>query len=323
MIMTRREFITGLGGSVVSWPLYARAQSASVGKRRIGLLMQTRRQEILLSGLRELGYVEGENIAIEARSNDRTDRLAAFAAELVNSKPDVIVTSGTQAAQAARRATQTIPIVMAGSSDPVGTGLIVSLARPGGNITGFSFFSPELSGKRLELLREIIGGVTSLGVLWKPDDPPAAIALKETQLAAKAIGLALIVAEARNAEDLRPAFEGIAKRRPDALVVLTAPLMSIEAPHIAALALGLKLPAIYSDAAFPEAGGFMSYGPNFDDITRRAALYVDKILKGAKPADLPVEQPTKFELVLNLKTAKAVGVEVSPNFLARADHVIE
>jgi ABC-type uncharacterized transport system substrate-binding protein len=318
--MRRREFITIVGGAA-AWPLAARAQQPAPGKWRIGLLAQNRRQDMLRQGLRELGYVEGVNLFIDARSNERTDRLDAFASELVGLKPDAIFAAGTQATQAVQQATKSIPIVMF-ASDPVGNHLVASLAHPGGNTTGVSTLSPELSGKRIEMLRNV-AELSSLAVLWKPNDPPAAIALKETQDAASAMRLQLLVVEARDVSDLAPAFETIAKGRPNALVILTAPLMNIQAALIAELALSLKLPSIYTDRAFPEAGGLMSYGPNFDAITKGAAIYVDKIFKGKKPADLPVEQPTKFELVINLKTAKALRLDVPDKLLAIADEVIE
>ena len=268
-------------------------------------------------------YRVPDNLVIEGRSIESADRIAALAAELVGLKPDVIVATGTRATQAAQQATRSIPIVMTGSSDPVGTHLVASLAHPGGNVTGLSLFSPELSGKRMEMLRNVTGELSSLAVLWNPDDPPAAIALKETQGAAGAMRLQIIAIEARNADDLAPAFRTIAKAGPNALVILNAPLMSIQGARIAELALGLKLPSIYTDISFPQAGGLMSYGPNFDSISKRAAIYVDRILKGENPADLPVEQPTKFDLVINLKTAKALGLDVPPSVLALADEVIE
>jgi putative tryptophan/tyrosine transport system substrate-binding protein len=320
---TRRRFVAALAGAAVMWPLSARPQQPASGKWRVAMLMPSRRRDVVRQGLRELGYVEGNNLVIEARPIERADRIATLAAELVGLKPDVIVATGTQATQAVQQATSSIPIVMTGSSDPVGTHLVASLAHPGGNVTGLSLFSPELSGKRLEMLRNVAGELSSLAVLWNPDDPPAAIALKETQNAAGAMRLQLVAAEARNADDLAPAFRTIAKAAPNALAILNAPLMSLQVARIAELALGLKLPSIYTDITFPQAGGLMSYGPNFDSLARRAAIYVDRILKGEKPADLPIEQPTKFDLVINLKTAKALGLNVPPSLLALADEVIE
>jgi putative ABC transport system substrate-binding protein len=322
--MKRREFIRLVDGAAVSWPLAARAQSPAPGKWRIATLMPNRRQNMLRQGLRELGYVEGNNLIIEARFIDGAgDRLAALATELVGLKPDVIVATGTQAILAVQQATRSIPVVMTGSSDPVGTHLVASLAHPGGNITGLSLLSPELSGKRLELLRNMTGGLSSLAVLWNPDDPPAAIALEQTQDAAGAMRLKITAIEARKADDLALAFRLIEKAEPNALVILNAPLMNIQGARIAELALGLKLPSIYTDISFPQAGGLMSYGPNFDSLAKRAAIYVDRIFKGEKPADLPIEQPTKFDLVINLKTAKALGLDVPPLVLALADEVIE
>jgi putative ABC transport system substrate-binding protein len=320
---TRRGFVAALGGAAVMWPLSVRAQQPAPRKWRVAMLMPKRRQDVLRQALRELGYVQGDNLVIEARSIERADRIAALATELIGLKPDVIVATGTQATQAVQQATRSIPIVMTGSSDPVGTHLVASLAHPGGNVTGLSLFSPELSGKRMEMLRNVTGELSSLAVLWNPDDPPAAIALKETQGAAGAMRLQIIAIEARNADDLAPAFRTIAKAAPNALVILNAPLMSIQGSRIAELALGEKLPSIYTDISFPQAGGLMSYGPNFDSISKRAAIYVDRILKGETPADLPVEQPTKFDLVINLKTAKALGLDVPPSVLALADEVIE
>jgi putative ABC transport system substrate-binding protein len=320
--MKRREFITLLGGAAVAWPLSVRAQQPAPGKWRIGLLAQKRRQDLLRQALRDLGYVEGENLVMDARSNDRTDRLAAFAAELVNLKPDAIVTAGTEATQAVQQATKSIPIVLL-ASDPVGSHLAANLAHPGGNTTGVSVFSPELSGKRMEMLRNVVGKLSSLAVLWKSDDPPAMIALKETQNAAVAMQLKLLTVEVRDVNQFASGFDEIAKAQPSGLVILNSPLMSIQMAHIAELALSLKLPSIYTDRVYPEAGGLMSYGPNFDALTKRAAIYVDRIFKGEKPADLPVEQPTKFELVINLKTAKVLGLEIPPNLLTLADDVIE
>src|ERR1700687_809119 len=320
--LARRSFVASLGGAAM-WPLSGRAQQPAPGKWRGAMLMPNRRLDVLRQGLRELGYVQGENLVIEARSIERADQLAALAAELAALKPDVIVATGTQATQAVQKATSSIPIVMTGSSDPVGSHLVASLAHPGGNVTGLSLFSPELSGKRIEMLRSVTGELSSLAVLWNPDDPPAAIALKETRAAADAMRLPIIAIEARNTDDLAPAFRTIAKARPNPLVILNAPLMSIQGARIAELALGLKMPSIYTDISFPQAGGLMSYGPHFDRISRRAAICVDRILKGEKPADLPVEQPTRFDLVVNLKTAKALSLDVPPSVLALADEVIE
>ena len=281
-------------------------------------------REEFRQGLRDLGYIEGQNIAIEYRAAaDRADRLPALAAELVGLKVDVIVAAASQAVHAAQQATKTIPIVMTSSSDPVGTGLVASLARPGGNITGLSLLSPELSGKRLELLKEIVTGVSRVAVLWNPDDPPAKLSLRETEFAAKALIVQLQILETRDPNDFESAFRAAAKGHAAALIILPAPMMNTHAKRIADFALKSRLPAISFAREFPDAGGLMSYGANLPDLYRRAAIYVDKILKGAKPADLPVEQPMKFELVINLKTAKQIGLTIPPNVLARADKVIK
>jgi putative tryptophan/tyrosine transport system substrate-binding protein len=321
MAIGRRQFISALGSAVVSWPLAARAQQPAPGKWRIAMLMPEPRQAPLREGLRELGYIEGQNLAVEWRFNDSVNQLAAFAVELVGLKPHIIAAAGTQAAQAAQKATKDIPIVMV-ASDPLGNGLVQSLAHPGGNITGLSLQSPEVSGKRLELLREISGKPTAIAVLYNPDDPPAVNALKET-LDAATPDLKVTAVEARTPDELAPAFAKIAQAKPGALVILNSPLMSVQTVRIAEFALQSRLPTIYTDAVFAKAGGLMTYGPNFDAIIKGLAAYIDKILKGAKPMDLPVEQPTKFELVLNLKTAKALGLTVPPTLLALAYEVIE
>jgi putative ABC transport system substrate-binding protein len=319
--MRRRWFIAGLGTAAV-WPFAARAQKPAPGKWRVGMLAQKRRQDVLRAGLRELGYVEGDNLVIDARSNDRTDRLATFAAELVGLKPNVLFVVGTQAVQAIQQVTMDIPIIIV-ASDPVGNRLVASLAHPGGNTTGLSALSPELSAKRIEMLRNVVRDVYALAVLWKPDDPPAATAFRETQDAADAMRLKMVSAEARDSNDIAPAFDTMVKAQSNALVILNAPLMSFQMTRIAELALRHKLPSIYPDRPFPEAGGLMSYGPNFDALAKRAATYIDRIFRGEKPADLPIEQPTKFELVINLKTARLLGLDVSPALLALADEVIE
>ena len=281
--------------------------------------MQEPVRERVLLGLRKLGYFEGENLLIEARSIDRADQLAAFATELVGLRLDVIVVAGTQATRALQQATKDLPIVMTGSSDPVGTGLVASLARPGGNITGLSLLAPELSGKRLELLREATGKLSNLALLWNSDDPPAAISLSETQNAVRKAALEPIPVAVRGPDDFDPAFAAIAKAHPSAIIIVPSPLIQNHVSRIAELALGLQLPSIYPDRSFPLNGGLMSYGPSFLDAAQQAASYVDKILRGAKPADLPVEQPTLFHLVINLKTAEALDLTVPPALLARAE----
>jgi putative ABC transport system substrate-binding protein len=286
------------------------------------MLIHESRQQSLRDGLRELGYVEGQNLVIERRFDDSADRLAALAAELVGLKPDIIVAVGTQAARAAQQATRSIPIVMM-ASNPVGNRLVESLAHPGGNLTGLSLLSPELSGKRFELLHEATGRPSAVAVLYDPDDPPAVNAFRETLEAARRVGAQVTPAEARIPSDIVPAFEKIVQARPGALVILTSALMSYQVDRIAELALKLKLPAIYTEPLFAKAGGLMSYGPNFNSLLKRLATYIDRIFKGAKPADLPVEQPTKFELVINLKTAAILGLAIQPTLLSLADEIIE
>src|SRR5437870_61837 len=303
----RREFITVLSATALAWPLAARARTPN-GMVLIGFLGLERRLEKFRQGLRDLGYVERRDLVIEYRPSDPADRLPGFAAELVALDADVIVAGGSLAVRAAQQATRTIPIVMTGTSDPVGTGFVASLARPGGNITGLSLLSPELSGKRLELLRELTGDLSHLAILMNPDDPAAVFSLRETEKAARASGMKISLVEARSGGDLDGAFALIVKIRPEALVILPASFMTRYAARIAELALNCRTPTISYFRNFPEVGGLMSYGPNLDYSARRAAVYVDRILKGAKPSELPVQQPTIFELVINLKTAKALGL---------------
>jgi len=320
--MRRRELIVLLGAVAALRPAVVAAQQP---KRipRIGFLGPQRRLDTFRQGLRDLGYVEGQNVVIEHRPSERTDRLGAFAAELVSMKVDVIVASGSLTVRAAQQATTTIPIVMTGSSAPVATGFVASLGQPGGNITGMSLRSPELSGKRLDFLKEIVTDLSRLAVLSNPDDPAVVFSLKETQDAARAFGVELQLAEARKPEDFEGAFASFAAKRAEALVILPASIMTAHADQLAQLALATKLPAVSYFREFPQSGGMMSYGPNLNESARQAADYVDRILKGAKPADLPVQQPTRFELLINLKTAKALGREVPPLMLLRADELIE
>jgi len=274
-------------------------------------------------GLQKLGYSAGKNILIEQRyAAGKFDRLPDLAAELVGLKVDVLVTTGTPAAHAAKNATSTIPIVIGNAGDPVGTGLVASLARPGGNVTGLSVLNTELSGKRLELLKEVVPTASRVAVLLNPANSINPLQLKEIQSAAPALGVTLHSLEVKGTDDIDRAFTAMKKERTGALIVLGDPLLETHRTRIAELAVKSQLPAIYSLAPYVEAGGLMSYGTNFDDLYRRAATYVDKILKGSKPADLPVEQPTKFEFVINLKAAKQIGLTIPPNVLARADRVI-
>ena len=276
-----------------------------------------------LQGLHELGYIEGKNIAIEYRyAEGKPNRYPELASELVRLKVDVIFTSSDPAVQAAKKASKTIPIVFAAVSDPVAAGLVDSLARPGGNATGLSTLSPELDGKRLELFKETFPKATRVAFLRSPS-PRWDIPFREAEAVARTLGLQLQSLEVKGPEDFKSAFETAKSGGAQGLTAPPNPIFGLHLAMIAELAAKNRLPAIYSDARYPETGGLMSYGPNYDDLWRRAATYVDKILKGAKPADLPVEQPTKFELVINLKAAKQIGVTIPPNVLARADKVIK
>ncbi len=281
------------------------------------------RVEAFRQGLRELGYVEGKNIVIEWRSAEgKFERQSELAAQLARLKVDVIVSSGPTMTRAAREATATITIVMAQDTDPVGNGFIASLARPGGNITGLSVLSPEISGKQLELLKEIVPKLPRVAVLGNSNEPANPKTLKEIELAAGSFGVQLQPLDVLAPEDIAPAFRAAAKAHADALIVLASAIVTDHRTEIANLALKSRLPAIYSSSIWVNDGGLMSYGASLIDLSRRAATYVDKILKGAKPADLPVEQPTKFEFIVNLKAAKQIGLTIPPNVLARADRII-
>jgi len=282
------------------------------------------RVEAFRQGLRKLGYVEGKNIFIEWRSAEgKLDRLPALSAELVHLNVDIIVTGGRSVTRAVEEVTSTIPIVMTQDSDPVGNGFIASLARPAGNITGLSTLYPEISGKRLELLKEIVPRLSRVAVLGSLNRPGNVQAQAELDLAAKMARVQLQYIDVQSASDIRTAFQAASQRRNDAMVVLESPVLIAARDQVAQFALKTRLPAIYSRLENVEAGGLMSYGVSINDLFRRAAIYVDKILKGAKPADLPVEQPTKFELVINLKAAQQIGFIIPPNVLARADRVIK
>ena len=307
---------------------FGEAQQASGKIPRIGYLAAglgaATRTATFKQGLRDLGYVEGKNIIIEYRNAEgKIERYSDLVADLVGLKVDVIFTSSTPGALAAKNATKTIPIVFTNVGDPVANGLVASLARPGGNITGFSTLAPELSGKGLELLKETIPKLSRVAVVWNPDNPGKTSSFKETEVAAQALRLRLQSLEVRGPNDVEPAFQAAKKERAGALIVLRDVVVSSQITRILELALKNQMPAIYGDRGFVDAGGLMSYGPNIDDLFRRAATYVDKILKGTKPADLPIERPSKFELVINLKTAKQIGLTIPPNLLARADRVIK
>ena len=304
---------------------------AQQGKKipRIGYLTasslsaQSARFDAFRQGLRELGYIEGKNIVIEYRhAEGKQDRLPTLVAELVRLKVDVIVSAGPAPTRSAREATVTIPIVMAQDSDPVREGFVASLARPGGNITGLATLASELSGKRLELLKEIVPRLSRVAVLGDSTFPGNAQALRETELAAGALAVQLQYLDVQGHKDIETAFREASKGRADAVLVPTGPVFNSQRTQIAELAVKNRLPAIFHQSEYVEDGGLMAYGVSSNDLYRRAATYVDKILKGAKPAELPVEQPTKFELVINLKTAKQIGLTIPPNVRARADRVI-
>ena len=326
--MRRREFITLLGGAAATWPLAARAQH-SAKPPTIGFLgagtasAMSQWTAAFVQRLRELGWVEDRTIAIHYRwAEGRTERLAEIAAEFVRLKVDVIVTNSAAPVVAAKQATSVIPIVIASAADPVGTGLVASLARPGGNVTGLSVQMTDLAGKRLELLREVVPGLRRLAIMVNPGASAAILEINEAQAAAKMLGLDIAAFEIRRAEDIVPAFEAL-KGRAEALYVVADPLITSNRLRINILALGARLPTMHSFREHVEAGGLMSYGPNFPDLFRRAVDFVHKILHGAKPGDIPVEQPTKFDFIINLTTAKALGIDLPPALLARADEVIK
>ncbi|MGA9201090.1 MAG: ABC transporter substrate-binding protein [Pseudolabrys sp.] len=325
--MQRRAFITLLGGSAVAWPLIARAQQAAK-LRRIGILSPELPPpgflEAFRQGLRELGYVEGQNIAFEIRSAEGYgQRLAALANHLVELKVDVIVAVNTQSVQAAKKASTTIPIVMTRIADPVKSGLVRSLSKPGGNITGLSFTVDELSGKRLALLKEAFPSVSRVAVLWYEPNPGADIAVGAIKAASRELGLGLLLLPVHGSADLVGAFQAAARGRVEALIVIDDVVTTQHRVEILNLAATHSLAVVSQYRAFAEAGALLAYGPNTSTMYRRAAYYVDRILKGADAGDLPVEQATKFDLAINLKTAKALGVTIPPSLLARADEVIE
>jgi putative tryptophan/tyrosine transport system substrate-binding protein len=325
--MRRREFIAVLGGAA-AWPLAARAQQAA-RILTIGYLgpatpvVESQRVAAFVQRLRELGWSEGRNLAIEYRwAEGRSERLSEIAAEFVQIKVDAIVTYATPSVIAAKQATSVIPIVFAVAGDPVNTGLVASLARPGGNVTGLSVQQTELAAKRFELLREVVPGLRRLAIMGNADNPAVVLEMGGAQAAAHQLGLEVSTFEIRRAEDIALAFDAL-KGRAGALYVCNDPLVNTNRIRINTLALGARLPTIYNWRENVEAGGLMSYGANFPDMFRRTAELIDKVLRGVKPADIPVEQPTKFDLTINLTTAKALGIEVPPQLLARADEVIE
>ncbi len=329
--MKRRDFIALLGGATAAsaaWPLAASAQTPPKIPR-VGYIASSSRTEAshrfeaFWQGLRELGYVEGQSIALEVRwAEGRNERIPELVAELVGLKMDVLVVGSSAGALAVKKATGTIPIVMV-AADPVGLGLVTSLARPGGNVTGLSYFNEALIAKRLQLLKELVPELARLAVLRNPIVAVHAIFWQETEVAARKLGVALQPLEVRGPEDFEAAFAAATRGNAQALIALDDALTLAHRPRIVALAASSRLPAMYGFREFPDEGGLMSYGPSFVVLHRRAATFVDKILKGAKPADLPVEQPTKFELVINRKAANALGLTVPPTLLAQADEVIE
>ena len=323
----RRKFLATLGGAAAAWPFVAQAQQPA--KPTIGFLVAgtplSHGQWVaaFVQRLRELGWIEGRTIAIEYRWGEgRNERFAEIADEFARRKVDVIVTSATAAVVAAKQATSVIPIVFAAAVDPVGTGLVPSLARPGGNVTGLSIQQTDVAAKRLELLREVVPGLGRLAILANVGSPSVVLDMREVEATARTLGLEVTTLEIRRGEDIAPAFEAL-KGRADALYVCIDPLVGTHRIRINTLALAARLPTMHATREAVEAGGLMSYGANVPDLFRFAADYVDKILRGAKPGDIPVEQPTKFDLVVNLIVAKALGLEIPPTVLARADEVIE
>jgi ABC-type uncharacterized transport system substrate-binding protein len=327
--MDRRTFVSTAAGALLAAAFPANAQPANKIPR-IGVLYAStassasQNVEAFKQGLRERGYVEGKNIFVERRFGDgKPEQMRELATELVRMKMDVIVAGTDTAIAAVKQQTQAIPIVMVNSNDPVGTGFVASLARPGGNVTGLSGISPELSAKRLELLKEAVPGLSRAAIMWNPEVRGAMFIYKETQGAASSMQLQLQSVEVSRADDFERAFAALTTGRTEALIVVTSPFAFAVRDQLASLALKYRLPTMFGLREHVAAGGLIAYGPNNTAGWRRAATYVDKILKGAKPGDLPVEQPTEFELVINLKTAKALGLTIPPSLLRRADEVIQ
>jgi putative ABC transport system substrate-binding protein len=325
--MRRRAFIMFLGGGVVYWPLVTRAQPKIP---RIGFMgnstaaLEANLVGSFRDGLRELGYEVGRNIIIEYRWADgEYERFPALVAELIAAKVDVIVTAGTPAALAVKKATTAVPIVMVAVGDPVGTGLVPSLARPGGNLTGLSSIAPDLEGKRLDLLREIVPTLSRVAVFFNSLNPFHIASMQQARTAARAMGIKLRQHDIRKSEDIDNAFAAIRKERPNALLILADRVFLHNRQRMMDFTKEQRLPNVNAYTELVEAGGLMSYGPSYEDMHRRAAIYVNKIIKGAKPADLPIEQPSKFTFVINLKAAKAVGVTMPPSLITLADKVIE
>ena len=331
-LITRQSLVViGIALTAILLALCISAQAEQPKKiSRIGYLAgitaaaQSARIEAFREGLRELGYSEGKNIIIESRyAEGNADRVRSLAMELVRLKVDVILSAGSSDTLAAKEATATIPIVMAAAGDPVASGFVTSLARPGGNITGLSILAPELSGKQRELLREIIPKLSRVAVFETSTTPGAAQALKEMKLAAQAFGVKLEYLDILAFKDIETAFRAASKAHADAIVALGGPLFNSHRTHIIELATKSRIPVMYNVSEFVDSGGLITYGASWPDLFRRAATYVDKILKGAKPADLPIEQPKKFDLIINLNAAKQIGLTIPPNVLARADKVVK
>ena len=327
--MKRREFMTLLGGAAAAWPLAARAQQAPGRRPTIGYLSgadatsQRAQLDAFVQRLRELGWIEGSTVAIEVRWGEgRADRYAEIAAEFVRLNVDVILAGGTEPAVAAKQATSIIPIVFSTAGDPVASKLVTSLARPGGNVTGLSNFASDLAAKRLEILRDALPELRRLATMVNTDYSGGVTETEQIQTAAGALGLEIIRLPIRRMEDIAVALDGL-KGRAQALYAIGDPLVNAQRLRISAFALATRLPTMFPQRQYLEVGGLMSYGPNYLDLNRRSADYVDKILRGAAPADLPVEQPTKFDFAINLITAKALGLAIPPSLLVRADEVIE
>jgi putative ABC transport system substrate-binding protein len=326
MMIARREFITLLGGAAAAWPLAARAQQLgkvpTIGVLGPDALVWRPWTDTFVERLRELGWIEGRTIAVEYRwSEGRPERIAEIVAEFVRLKVDLIVTNAS-AAPTAKQATSVIPIVFLLAGDPVADGLVASLARPGGNVTGLSNQQVDLAGKRLELLREVVPGLRRMAIIANVDNRDSIIEIGEVRAAARTLGIEVVPLEIRRAEDIAPTFEAL-KPQADALYVISTALINANRTRIMTFALSAHLPTVFDYRDWIQAGGLMSYGPNFTTLFRRAAEYVDRILRGTKPGDIPVEQPTKFELLINLQTAKALGLTIPEALLLRADEVIE
>jgi putative tryptophan/tyrosine transport system substrate-binding protein len=328
--MRRREFITLLGSAAATWPLSAHAQQSAMPV--LGFVSFAQREATLQAswyqafhdGLRELGWVPGRNLGIEYRFADNNpDRLVALARDLVSLKPDVIFVPTRPALPTVKEATTTIPVVFVSLGDPVAEGWVASLAKPGANLTGVAGLSPNLAGKRLELLRELVPSLSKVAVLWNPANSAEVAAVKATETAALSLGMSLVIERASNPSEIDRAIAAVTQSGAKSIVVLPDPMFLANRAQLVELIRKARLPAIYMETGFVAAGGLISYGPNFTELFRRAAAYVDKILKGAKPGDLPVEQPTKFDLVINLKTATAIGITTPTSILLRANDVIE